>query len=244
MNYQFDTDVATEHGVSEAIMINNLTFWIAKNMANERHFYDGKTWTYNSVAAFSKLFPFWSDKQVRRVIESLIERNVIMTGNYNKNGFDKTRWFAFIDEDKWIGQKVNMDLPKRANGLDQNDRPIPDSKTDSKLSNITSETFIKKFNEIRKSKFKMNATLMSSLNARLKDYSMDDIMHALKCAMGNDYHKSNKFNDLTPEFILRPTKFEKYFNQQLPEEFKEPEPTLALNFNQPAFSHRQPVVGR
>ena len=52
MDYSFDIEVAQQYGVNEAIMIKNLQFWIMKNKANGKHFHDGHTWTYNSVAAF------------------------------------------------------------------------------------------------------------------------------------------------------------------------------------------------
>ena len=41
-------------------MIFNLAYWIRHNEANGLHYHDGRTWTFNSVEAFTKLFPFWS----------------------------------------------------------------------------------------------------------------------------------------------------------------------------------------
>ena len=48
MQYSFDTKEAMEHGVNEAIIIANIRFWVQKNKANDKHFYEGRTWTYNS----------------------------------------------------------------------------------------------------------------------------------------------------------------------------------------------------
>lgn len=97
MTYHFDADVAAIYGVDEAIMIQNLSFWIRKNEANGKHFHEGRYWTYNSIEAFTKLFPFWSSRQVRRVLKSLEDKGVIVTGNYNTSAYDRTTWYAFGD---------------------------------------------------------------------------------------------------------------------------------------------------
>lgn len=94
-------------------MIYNLAFWIRKNEANGKHYHDGRHWTYNSMEAFSRLFPFWTAKQVRRILSSLVEQGVIVTGNYNENRFDKTAWYAFSDN--YI-EDGNIVLPERAGG--------------------------------------------------------------------------------------------------------------------------------
>ena len=143
MNYTFDVEVANKYGVEEAIFISNLQYWILQNKANERNYYDGHTWTFNSNSAFIELFPFWSQKQVRRIIESLKEKGVIITGNYNKNPYDRTLWYAFVDEGKWIGHKGQMDLPKWANGFSEKGEPIPDNKPDNK-QNIEKEIYKEK----------------------------------------------------------------------------------------------------
>ena len=97
MNHSFDVDIACLHGVDAAILIENFRFWIAKNKANNRHFYDGRWWTYNSVKAFSELFPYWSGPQVRRIIEKMEDAGVLVSGSYNQNPWDKTKWYAFGD---------------------------------------------------------------------------------------------------------------------------------------------------
>lgn len=113
MTYQFETDIAELYGVDEAIMIANLQFWIRKNEANGKHFHDGRYWTYNSIEAFTKLFPFWTARQVRRVLKSLEDKGVIITGNYNTSAYDRTTWYAFADSFLQKGQKH---FTERANG--------------------------------------------------------------------------------------------------------------------------------
>jgi hypothetical protein len=129
MNYQFDSEEAEQYGVDEAIMVSNLRFWIQKNQANGRHFYEGRTWTYNKLEAFTELMPFWTEKQIRRIIDSLVGQEVILKGNFNSTAYDRTCWYAFLDESKSLNRHIQM--PKRANGNAQTGTPIPDSNTDS-----------------------------------------------------------------------------------------------------------------
>ena len=130
MTYTFDTLLATKYGVNEAIMLNNFIYWIAKNEANGKHFHDGRYWTYNSVAAFGKLYPFWTTSQIRTIIDSLVKQGVLLKGNYNEQKRDRTVWYALTDESrKCICQISQMDLSDLANALVENRQPLPNNKT-------------------------------------------------------------------------------------------------------------------
>lgn len=130
MEYNFDTEVANEYGVNEAIMIKNFQFWILKNKTNDKNYYDGRHWTYNSIKALEMLFPFWSSKQIRTILKHLLDEGVLITGNYNKTPYDRTLWYAFNDEDKWIIIKEKIHFPKWANEKSKMGKPIPDTNTD------------------------------------------------------------------------------------------------------------------
>ena len=132
MKYMFDVELAKQYGTDEAIFLENLIFWVIRNRANERNFFDGRTWTYNSVRALKSLFPFWSDYQMRRVLESLIKQGVIVKGNYNKNPYDRTMWYALADEEKLILRYQNFHLREPKNGVLETNEPIPDIKPDIK----------------------------------------------------------------------------------------------------------------
>lgn len=97
MDYSFNSDIARAYGVEEAVFIHNLYWWITKNEANGRHHHDGRTWTYNTMKAFSKLFPFWSEKQISRIIHKLRDNGALHIGNYNESKRDRTQWYA-LDE--------------------------------------------------------------------------------------------------------------------------------------------------
>jgi hypothetical protein len=64
MNHTFNIDIAKKFGLEEAILLENFAFWIAKNKANKKHFYENSTWTYNSASALFELFPYWSERKI------------------------------------------------------------------------------------------------------------------------------------------------------------------------------------
>lgn len=92
--HSFDTSDAEKYGVIEATILYNIKFWIEKNKANEKHFYDNKYWTYNSIAAFKELFPYLSIRQLRTALDKLQKMGAIVVGNYNTSKLNQTKWYA------------------------------------------------------------------------------------------------------------------------------------------------------
>ncbi|MBN7575438.1 hypothetical protein C1H57_08455 [Clostridium sp. 2-1] len=129
MNYMFDSNVAEIVGVDGAVMLQNISFWIEKNKANNKHFYDDSYWTYNTVNAFEKLFPFWSKKQISRILKNLIEGGYLIDGNYNKLNYDRTKWYAITQKGYSILPNGKMEVTKEEIPNDQTGEPIPDINT-------------------------------------------------------------------------------------------------------------------
>ena len=110
MNMSFDTEIASDVGVNAAVVFENIYWWIKKNAANKKHFYDGNYWTYNSVSAFQEIFDFMSIEQIRYAIQKLLEKNYIIKGNYNQKALDHTKWYALGE----VGLEItNFKLPKQ-----------------------------------------------------------------------------------------------------------------------------------
>src|ERR1051326_8633069 len=140
LNHSFNVGHAERYGLPEAVMISCFQYWITKNRANGRHLHDGRTWTYNSVAAMAKQFPYFKPGQIRRALQSLIDQSVLLTGNYNTNGYDRTLWYAFCDECIFVEPQIHFQ--KTANRGVKNDRPIP-------VDNTSNDQFVLK-SEIEK----------------------------------------------------------------------------------------------
>ena len=96
--HHFKIRDAKRYGITEAILLYNLRFWIAKNKANGKHLHKGRTWTYNSCKAFSVLFPYLSESQIKRALASLVKQGAILKDNFNKKRYDRTSWYALTDE--------------------------------------------------------------------------------------------------------------------------------------------------
>ena len=105
-----DKKLAAVIGFNEAVVLQQLNYWLHSNSAKK---IDGRLWVYNSYDNWRKdNFPFWSTRTIRRIFDSCEKKGVILTGNFNKAGFDKTKWYS-IDENK-----INdlMDSPCGQNG--------------------------------------------------------------------------------------------------------------------------------
>ena len=77
-------------GLNEAIILQQIHYWLNTS----KHNYDGKRWIYNSYPNWVKQFPFWSERTVKRTFSSLEKQDLLFVGNYNKAGFDKTKWYS------------------------------------------------------------------------------------------------------------------------------------------------------
>ena len=157
ISYSFDVGYAQQYGVDEAILLYNIIFWLRKNKSTDINIHDGHVWTYNSTRAYKELFPFWSEKQIRRILLSLINQGVLITGHYNKLCYDRTTWYALKDESMLNGSYVKSSsiLPngKIHSSIQEHESsekvtPIPDIisdiSPDINYNNNTCETTITK----------------------------------------------------------------------------------------------------
>jgi hypothetical protein len=88
--HRFKVRDAKRYGITEAVLLYNLRFWLAKNKANGRHFHNARTWTYNSYKAFSDLLPYLSESQIKRALASLVKQEAILKDNFNRMRYDRT----------------------------------------------------------------------------------------------------------------------------------------------------------
>lgn len=81
-------------GLNEAVIVQQMHYW----MKDSRHFYDSRRWIYNSVAKWQKQFPFWSEATIKRALGSLENQGVIVSGNYNRDPRDRSKWYSISYE--------------------------------------------------------------------------------------------------------------------------------------------------
>lgn len=82
------------NSVDKAIMLQQIHYWLLKS-GNEK---DGKKWVYNTVHDWAKQFPWLTEKTVQRYLKNLEDMGLLVTANYNKAKFDRTKWYS-IDYD-------------------------------------------------------------------------------------------------------------------------------------------------
>lgn len=98
----FNEDVAKAYGVENAIMIQNIAFWVYQNKEAGRNFNQGRYWTYNTVESFAVLYSFWTYSQVRRILKNCVDQGALFEGNFNQKKYDRTKWYTVSDEVKTI----------------------------------------------------------------------------------------------------------------------------------------------
>lgn len=152
------------------------------------------------------------------------------------NGYIQSKLIRDPKTNQFKGTSLNVlvdPLRISRSGESVNGKPVsgkPASTNNDNTDNTTTNTslfnnkeddgdcsvfFIKGFKEIRGGKFQLIGKAKTAFKARLKEgYSYKDILTALKNAMQDEYHIENNFNHLTPEFITRADKLEKYLNHK------------------------------
>lgn len=118
LRHYFDIDVAKEVGTNAAVLLENIAWWVRTNEANERNLHDGKYWTYNSVDAFAKLFPYLSKKQIRTALDKLEEFGYLETGCFNEQWSNRTKWYTVTDK-AVVALGDSSHFPDSANGICQ-----------------------------------------------------------------------------------------------------------------------------
>ena len=94
----FDVDIAKQYGIEEAILFENIAFWVEKSKANDTNFFEGKYWTFNSIKAFTKLFPYMTERRVRYALDNLVKHGLIEKGSFNKTAYDRTMWYELTEK--------------------------------------------------------------------------------------------------------------------------------------------------
>lgn len=95
--------LASKVGLNEAIILQQIHYWLVKS----NNIKDDQKWIYNSYAEWEKQFPFWSRSTLIRAISSLERQGYLITANYNKAGFDKTKWYR-IDYEKLMSRRCSQ----------------------------------------------------------------------------------------------------------------------------------------
>lgn len=143
--HAFNVELATELGdVNEALILQHFYFWHQNNRnkidtIKEGHPYP---WTYNTIEEFCKIFPYMKKTKLGGAIERLLNKELLISGNYNTLKFDKTKWYSLTEkglilfESSVSSFKKSSSSNEKSSSLNENsgssnENTIPDSNTDS-----------------------------------------------------------------------------------------------------------------
>ena len=111
--------LATAIGLNEALMLQQIQYWLSRSDKE----IDGRYWIYNTYEAWIEQFPFWSKPTIVRTIMNLEKTGVVLTANYNKAKFDKTKWYT-IDYDRLREIIETTDVINMSKRCYQNDKTM------------------------------------------------------------------------------------------------------------------------
>ena len=141
--HSLNVAVAVKYGATKALVLQRINSWINHNEANNSNFHDGRYWVYNSVEAWTKLIPYFSYEQMRKILRDLESDGLIVKGSYNKSSMDKTSWYAITDKgyaelsaSYAICEKTQIDVCESTNGNVENHSSVCE-KTQSNTTNKT-----------------------------------------------------------------------------------------------------------
>lgn len=149
-SHAFDVHIATEYkSIEIAILVQHFQFWIMRNKRLNKNYYESRTWSFQTLAEIAACFPYWSFKQVERLMEKMVKLKILIKGNFNRAKFDRTLWYAFANEEKFsISRFREMEIPDSGNGNPEIGTPIPDTKQDTKIKRESAaRTYQKEFKE-------------------------------------------------------------------------------------------------
>ena len=80
-------------GVNEAIIVQQIHYWLNINEKAKINFHKGKYWTYNTYENWQKTnFRFLSVSTLKRIFKKLVTKGILITDNFNKAKYDRTLW--------------------------------------------------------------------------------------------------------------------------------------------------------
>lgn len=222
--------LAVAIGLNEAIVLQQLHYWLEKS----NHIHDGHRWIYNTYSDWMEQFPFWSKNTIIRAINSLVNQELVVKGNYNKLKIDNTNWYRInhnaLDR---VGrphtQNGQTEKPKRVDEEIKMSKPLPEitSETTTKTttdikdnvadasSSLPYKEIVDYLNEKCGTSYKHTSSATKKLiNARIKEcFTIEDFKRVI------DIKAADWLADKKMSVYLRPatlfgTKFESYLNQK------------------------------
>ena len=183
----FDRTLAREIGDRHATVLQQVHYWIEVNRKkkNKEVYKDGYYWTYRSIKKWhEEEFDYLSFSTVRRTFGDLIEDGYLITGEYNKFGADRTKWYR-VNKDKIskLYEKITNEkhLSNMTNANAQNEQ--------MEMSKMSSSEMLKMSQPIQENNKRLNKENISS------HQSNNNIIYVNQNEKVNELNDSKNIND-------------------------------------------------
>lgn len=183
----FDRTLAREIGDRHATVLQQVHYWIEVNRKkkNKEVYKDGYYWTYRSIKKWhEEEFDYLSFSTVRRTFDDLIEDGYLITGEYNKFGADRTKWYR-VNKDKIskLYEKITNEkhLSNMTNANAQNEQ--------MEMSKMNSSEMLKMSQPIQENNKRLNKENISS------HQSNNNIIYVNQNEKVNELNDSKNIND-------------------------------------------------
>jgi hypothetical protein len=181
----FDRTLAREIGDRHATVLQQVHYWIEVNRKNKNKevYKDGYYWTYRSIKKWhEEEFDYLSFSTVRRTFDDLIENGYLITGEYNKFGADRTKWYR-VNKDKIseLYEKITNEkhLSNMTNANAQNEQ--------MEMSKMSSSEMLKMSQPIQENNKRLNKDNIS--------YQSNNIIYVNQNEKVNELNDSKNIND-------------------------------------------------
>ena len=182
----FDRTLAREIGDRHATVLQQVHYWIEVNRKkkNKEVYKDGYYWTYRSIKKWhEEEFDYLSFSTVRRTFDDLIGDGYLITGEYNKFGADRTKWYR-VNKDKIskLYEKITNEkhLSNMTNANAQNEQ--------MEMSKMSSSEMLKMSQPIQENNKRLNKENISY-------QSNNNIIYVDKNEKVNELNDSKNIND-------------------------------------------------
>lgn len=108
-----NADLADKIGLNEAIVLQQVNYWITGSTAGEEH--EGRKWVYNTFEKWQEEnFPFWSVDTVKRTFTKLKKMGLVDVKQLRKSQHDHTNFYTINYENDLLTDQGNLPQSKGA----------------------------------------------------------------------------------------------------------------------------------
>lgn len=246
MIHFFDTEIAEAYGVNCAVILNHIYYWCLKNEADNINLKDGRYWTYSSIKALCKLFPYLTRDSIQYAIRKLVDAGMILEGEFNENKMDRTKWYSITEKSELhFGKKAEAfrNIPKcgdnyiyieshknnKNNNKTYGDSENSSSPTDTSSRPSDGQSLDSFFNDIWKlyPKKKGKGSVSVTQKKKLQRIGYDELSRCIE-----RYKSYINDNDIGIQYVMHgSTFFNSGYVDYLDENYNEPMPVRSRQGN-------------